>query len=111
MKKVLCGLVIALMMTGNGYAQRSIWDQAESEANNKEKYCTFLYKHAVFNIKDTYFLSDKASSLQQKILYGGLNNKESSELEKERRKYIKQENEEIKNAHHYANTWSAMCKD
>ena len=86
MKKVLCGLVIALMMTGSGFAI------GHSKALDEDQ-CDFLLKKA-----KTWISSSESENAMG---YAGtkLINEKHAEFA------IK----DIKKAHYYAVTWSALC--
>ena len=82
MKKLLFGLVIALMMTGNGYADL------------KNEKCTYLKDKAktYITLATNYeiFASREPNPEQMKS-------------------YLENETESIKLAHYYAVTYSALC--
>jgi hypothetical protein len=75
MKKVLLGLVIAVMMTGSGYAKKSISDVD----------CTYIIQEAAFWVS-------------QARINHEMGFRESSE-----------DVSDIKRAHYFAVTWSALC--
>ena len=83
MKKVLIGLVIALMMTGSGYA----------DLNNKQ--CSYLKKRA----KDYINVSNSSHDWGKEAING-------TDLSG---KFLDGETEAIKKAHYFAVTWSALC--
>jgi hypothetical protein len=86
MNKVLCGLVIALMMTGSGYA-----DLSRDE-------CNYLKNSAEMHISSAIILDKEVSEI--------VNGKGSEADIKTIHKY---ELIEIKRAHYFAVTWSALC--
>ena len=86
MKKILLGLVIAVMMTGSGYAREFSDDM-----------CKFLEANAVANVYTAHILYNKTIKLGEEG-----NKKEGAETFLEVQKYIKQ-------AHYPAVTWSAWC--
>ena len=56
MKKVLLGLVIAVMMTGSGYAyEQKNWDRQNWSADLKEKSCEFAHFKSVSNLKIPWY--------------------------------------------------------
>ena len=83
MKKVLCGLVIALMMTGSGYANL-----------DKDK-CSYLNKRA----KDYINVANSSDDWGREVI----NDTDLSG------KFLDGETEAIKKAHYFAVTWSALC--
>ena len=87
MKKVLLGLVIALMMTGSGFAN---FDKDE---------CKYLRSSA-----ETY------SSIS-KLLNDQLDVAEKEKRYSDYAPIIEEELDNIKKAHYFAVTYSALCKD
>tara|TARA_B110000008_G_scaffold266558_1_gene292809 strand:- start:575 stop:892 length:318 start_codon:yes stop_codon:yes gene_type:complete len=104
MKKVLCGLVIALMMTGNGYSREASKDT-----------CKWLKVKAVKLIETAHakdFVADKILQKSDKILQDpdDISPEGEQDLEYESYKlYKKQQFTYVKDAHYYAVTWSALC--
>ncbi len=91
MKKVLIGLVIAVMMTGNGYA----------DFTNED--CSFFKKQAETQAqyaKDNHELIRTEAERQAKE---GINKVNII------KHFIEKEYKHIKRAHYYAVTWSALC--
>lgn len=83
MKKVLCGLVIAVMMTGSGYANLD---------NDK---CSYLKERAKNYIIVANSFNDWANeAINENDLFN---------------KFSDGEIEAIKKAHYFAVTWSALC--
>ena len=83
MKKVLLGLVIAVMMTGSGYANLD---------NDK---CSYLNKRAKDYINVANSHNDWAKeAINDNDLYGTFSDEEMKA---------------IKKAHYFAVTWSALC--
>jgi len=97
MKKVLCGLVIALMMTGSGYSREASRDT-----------CKWLKVKAIKLIETAHakdFVADKI--LKE-------SNDTTPEVQKELeydnyKQYKKEQFTYVKDAHYYAVTWSALC--
>jgi hypothetical protein len=85
MKKVFCGLVIALMMNGSGYA-----DLSRDE-------CKYLKTEAELYVKVGKVLKKE----NEKDYSRGENSTWARTIDKEV--------EMIKNAHHFAVTWSVLC--
>ncbi len=83
MKKVLLGLVIAVMMTGSGYTKSN---------DLPERYCEFLKDQAFFYTELGYVIRENA-------LKNNLPNQDAMDGIKDN----------IKSAHYYAVTWSALC--
>ncbi len=91
MKRVLCGLVIALMMTGSGYA----------DSTNED--CSFLKESAERHVwsaknyrKGTILEADRQAK-------EGINNINAY------KPFMDNELNAIKKAHYYAVTYSALC--
>ena len=100
MKKVLCGLVIALMMTGSGYSREASKDV-----------CKWLKEKAV-NLSFLAYAQDKTADK----LMNEPDDTSSPEgkQKKEMNDYSFKLNREgqlagVKDAHYYAVTWSALC--
>ena len=91
MKKVLCGLVIALMMTGSGFA-----DLERDE-------CKYLKEQAEIGVFNGYRIRQVIYDEANNQAKEGLNN--SSVLDS----LLKNEKDAIKEAHYYAVTYSALC--
>tara|TARA_B100000214_G_scaffold26507_1_gene17376 strand:- start:204 stop:482 length:279 start_codon:yes stop_codon:yes gene_type:complete len=91
MKKVLCGLVIALMMTGDVYAEL---DRDE---------CKYLKINAEFNVNIAINFNE--SSKKEADRLARENSNDLSILNS----MVQKELDEIKKAHYYAVTWSALC--
>ena len=96
MKKVLCGLVIALMMTSSGYAKEI----------SKEK-CDYLLKNINLNIETAIIVDDVEERAFKKAKdafhdHGVIDATVPNELGNEELKMIKE-------AHYYAVIWSALC--
>ena len=91
MKKVICGLVIALMMTGSGHA------------GLERDECKYLKEQAEIGVFNGYSnrqaIYDEANNQAKE----GLNN--PSVLDS----LLKNEKNAIKEAHYYAVTYSALC--
>jgi len=92
MKKVLLGLVIAVMMTGSGYALEFMDD------------CDYLKEQALGYVEGAHF-NNRIIKTKQSMLSKPSENYDFSEIEELR----KQELETIKEAHYFAVTWSALC--
>tara|TARA_B100000575_G_C22975000_1_gene562769 strand:- start:419 stop:697 length:279 start_codon:yes stop_codon:yes gene_type:complete len=91
MKKVLCGLVVALMMTGSGFADLEIDE------------CKYLKETAQIGVVNGYRIRQVIYSESEIQAKEGRNN--PSVLDR----LIKNEANVIKEAHYYAVTWSALC--
>jgi len=114
MKKVLCGLVIALMMTGSGYAyEGKLWKLLPEK---KEAYCSHLYKNAAASVHLEYLYFQKRNEITDPYLQKTneigkplenipLTEDEIEEIDEISAKKL----EQIKLAHYYAVTWSALC--
>ena len=100
MKKVLCGLVIALMMTGSGYADISR-DECKYLKTEAEVYVT---TGKLLNMS----VNTEADRLA-KMDFGDLSNNEEREIYADLTSLTKREIEAIKKGHYYAVTWSALC--
>ena len=104
MKKVLCGLVIALMMTGSGYSKEASRDT-----------CKWLKVKAVKLIETAHakdFVADKILKESNKRLQepDDTTPEVQKELEYDNYKqYKKEQFTYAKDAHYYAVTWSALC--
>ena len=93
MKKVLYGLVIAVMITGIGYTG---FDARDYRDNDLEKsYCEFLKSEAFFYVKNGY-------DIQTKILRK-LNEDIESSVDRDQIK------DTIISAHYFASVYSAFC--
>jgi hypothetical protein len=88
MKKVLCGLVIAIMMTGNGYA-----------LTQEEMDCNWLNK----SIKEYVSAAIRVNSYSQQAEKSGDN--------KQAGKYNEWEHKNMKRGSDIANIYNAICKD
>ena len=91
MKKVLIGLVIAVMMTGGVYADL---DRDE---------CKYLQINAEFNVRNA--ISFNKSSKKEADRLARENSNDLSVLSS----IVQKEKNEIIDAHYYAVTWSALC--
>jgi hypothetical protein len=85
MKKVLLGLVIVIMMTGSGYADFDK-DECKYLRNSAETWASMG--------KDIYNALTEAVKEQRTSDFAPLS---------------KEELDNIKNAHYFAVTWSALC--
>jgi hypothetical protein len=85
MKKVLCGLVVAVMMTGSVYAGLDKDD------------CSYLKEQASLIVSDAKYYRNELDAME------GSKKSNLAIL----RKQLELEN--IKKAHYYAVTWSALC--
>ena len=99
MKKVLCGLVIALMMTGSGYSR---------EISEKEK-CDYLFKNINTNIRVAIQVDDAEERAFKKVEdafhdHGVIDATVPNELGNDELRMIKE-------AHYYAVLWQTICKD
>tara|TARA_B100001769_G_C21661306_1_gene367543 strand:- start:205 stop:468 length:264 start_codon:yes stop_codon:yes gene_type:complete len=87
MKKFLLGLVVAVMMTGSGYAyEQKNWDRQNWSADLKEKSCEYAHFKSAESLK---------------ILYAG----RQIEGEDDAKEHF------LNQGFKYASLWSAMCKD
>lgn len=91
MKKVLCGLVIALMMTGSGYADLD------------RDLCKYLKNEAEKNVLIGQIFSLAVDKEADRLAMEGSNDDSSIE------NGLKNELDALKRAHYYAVTWSALC--
>mgnify|MGYP001433499328 CR=1 FL=1 len=91
MKKVLLGLVIAVMMTSSGYADL---DRDE---------CKYLQINAEFNVRNA--INFNKSSKKEADRLARENSNDLSVLSS----IVQEEKNEIIDAHYYAVTWSALC--
>ena len=89
MKKVLCGLVIALMMTGNGYAKGLSKEKCNFLKDKAENYVILAWGNEA-NSKEPFYSTIKEENKRRQILSDTVLN-------------------QIKKAHYYAVTWSALC--
>ena len=128
MKKVLCGLVIALMMTGSGHAyEDETW---KIYPEKKETYCSQLYRNSIGSVNLEYQWLKRANEISPSIEqleseFLDLKKKDSKteddlvkieeimkkleEIGKEIDEIGAKQLEQIKLAHYYAVTWSALC--
>ena len=89
MKKVLCGLVIALMMTGSGYAKEISKKNCNFLKDNAENFVSLAWGNEA-NSKKTYYSDFREENRRLQTL-------RETELN------------QIKKAHYYAVTWSVLC--
>mgnify|MGYP001290862506 CR=1 FL=1 len=94
MKIVLCGLVIALLMTGGVNA--GLIDQ---------KKCKYLLSKSDRILSGAIMYSDYAAKEVDKIISKDVDNSKDLDY------WQKVEMEQIKKAHYFAVTYSALCKD
>jgi hypothetical protein len=91
MKKVLCGLVIALMMTGNGYAYLT------------DEMCGYLKKESLYNVASAIALNLAAQKQADKNKNLDIN--DTSFLDK----LGKYEKELLEEAHYQVSIHSKLC--
>ena len=91
MKKVLCGLVIALMMTGSGYAYLT------------DEMCGYLKKESLYNVASAIAYDLAAQKQADKIKNLGI--KDTSILSK----LGKYETEVLEQAHYQVSIHSKLC--
>ena len=91
MKKVLCGLVIALMMTGSGYA------------NLDRDQCKYLINEAEKSVLIGQIFSLAVDKEADRLAMEGSNDDSSIEHG------LKNELDALKRAHYYAVIWSSLC--
>ena len=91
MKKLLLCLVIAVMMTGSGYAELS------------RDECKYLKINAEFNVNTA--INFNKSSKKEADRLARENSNDLSTLDS----MVQKELDEIKKAHYFAVTWSALC--
>ena len=89
MKRVLCGLVIAVMININVYADLD------------QDYCSYLKNNA----KEHIYMGKIYYDLWSDALDNNDNSDDSPTLEN----YVQKELNEIKKAHYFAVTYSALC--
>tara|TARA_B100000674_G_C37517815_1_gene767910 strand:- start:371 stop:691 length:321 start_codon:yes stop_codon:yes gene_type:complete len=106
MKKVLCGLIIALMMTGSGH---SVPNRYMGKSVDTPPDCSFLKDRMDLHIELTNFYGTMKDELQKdyKDQELDINHPFFKEWEEVDDKEMKQ----IKKAHYFAVTWSARCND
>ena len=110
MKKVLCGLVIALMMTDSGYtAEETVWDKQKK--GGKEFYCNYLHEQAVIGVVNNEFFKEISKTYQIKDVskYKKSSKELKDHMSNSYAKMREQFMSHIKEAHYYAVTYSALC--
>jgi hypothetical protein len=100
MKKLLCGLVIALMMTGSGYSR---------EISEKEK-CDYLLKNINLNIETAILVDDAEEREFEKVKDAFLDDGKKVDMTVAN-ELGNDELKMIKDAHYFAVLWQTICKD
>ena len=106
MKKVLLGLVIAVMMTSGAY---SVPNRYLGKSVDTPPDCSFLKNRMDFHIELTNFYGTMKDGLQSD--YKDQEMDINHPFFKEWTEVDDKEMKQIKKAHYYAVTWSAKCKD
>lgn len=100
MNKVLCGLVIALMMTVSGYSR---------EISEKEK-CDYLFENINVNIEASILVDDAQERAFKKVKDAF--HDDGKEIDATVPNELgNDELRMIKEAHYYAVLWQTICKD
>ena len=105
MKKVLLGLVIAVMMTSSGYSEykwdeKNSWDEIDfyedRSLGDKQSICQFAHARAVGQLGSAKYTHDNLDS--RATYYKGFH-------------FLEAEKELIEKAEAYAVVYSILCKD
>ena len=97
MKKVLLGLVIALMMTGKGFTNDidKVWEKLSKEGIvTKYTGCDFLLEKAIKSVSQSKYDWDRALIAKREDKF-----------------FWKRSNEKMKEAHAFISTWDILCND
>ena len=109
MKKVLLGLVIAVMMTGSSYSAAPIRDK-NLNIIKFEKICDFLEAHAIKGVTSSMKKYNNYAEVYEKFVRANTAEYDQNKQTWRKQMYEYEDSSKIESeTFFFASTWSALC--